>query len=54
VKPGLVIPQPTAAGLECGVVLVQLSVVFIMLSSKRLHQWTPAASGACSRQQYFC
>jgi len=35
-----------AAGLECGAVLVQLSVVFILLSSQRLHQWAPAASGA--------
>lgn len=46
VKPGPVISQPAAAGLECGVVLVQLSVVFILLSSQRLHQWAPAASGA--------
>lgn len=47
----LVMPAPTitrlvAAGLECGAVLVQLSVVFFLLSSQRLHQWAPAASGA--------
>jgi aquaporin Z len=46
VKPASLIPHPGAAGLECGAVLVQLSVVFILLSSQRLHQRAPAASGA--------
>lgn len=46
VKPSSLIPQPAAAGLECGAVLVQLGVVFMLLSSRRFHQWTPAVSGA--------
>jgi glycerol uptake facilitator-like aquaporin len=45
VKPAPLIPQPAAAGLECVAVLVQLSVVFIVLSSRRFHQWAPAVSG---------
>jgi glycerol uptake facilitator-like aquaporin len=46
VRPASFISQPAAAGLECGAVLVQLSLVFIVLSSWRLHQWSPAVSGA--------
>lgn len=54
----LVMPAPTitqlgAAGLECGAVLVQLSVVFLLLSSQRLHQWAPGASGALLAASVF-
>lgn len=45
VKPAAFVSQPAAAGLECGAVLVQLSVVFLLLSSRRFHPWTPAVSG---------
>ena len=44
VKPGSSIPQPAAAGLECAGTLILLSVVFILLSSRRYHQWAPAAA----------
>lgn len=46
VKPAPSIPQPAAAGLECAATLVQLSVLFILLSSRRHHQWTPVVGGA--------
>jgi aquaporin Z len=46
VRPAPSVPQPVAAGLECAATLVQLSVVFILLSSRRYHQWTPAAAAA--------
>ena len=45
VKPTASIPQLAAASVECAAVLIQLSVVFILLSSRRYHQWAPAASG---------
>jgi aquaporin Z len=45
-RPSASIAQPLAAGLECAATLIQLSVVFILLSSRRYHQWTPAAAAA--------
>ena len=44
-KPAASIAQPLAAGLECAATLVQLSVVYLLLSSQRFHQWSPAAAG---------
>lgn len=46
VRPAPFIAAPAAAGFECGAVLVQLSVVFMLLSSRHLHRWAPAVSGA--------
>ena len=43
-RPASSIAQPVAAGLEFTATLIQLSVVFILLSSRRYHQWTPAAA----------
>jgi aquaporin Z len=45
-RPSASIAQPLAACLECAATVIQLSVVFSMLSSRRYHQWTPAAAAA--------
>jgi len=44
VRPAASIAQPLAASLECAATLVQLSLVFLLLSSRRYHQWSPAAA----------
>ena len=46
VGPAPSVPQPAAAGLECAATLVQLGVVFLLLTSRRHHQWAPAVAGA--------
>lgn len=46
VRPAPSLPGPAAAGVECAATLVQLSVVFLLLSSRRYHQRTPFVAGA--------
>jgi aquaporin Z len=46
VRPAASVPQPAAAGLECAAALVQLGVVFLLLTSRRHHQFAPAVAGA--------
>jgi aquaporin Z len=43
-KPAASIPQPAAAGLESAATLVELTVLFILRSSRRYNQWAPAAA----------
>jgi aquaporin Z len=45
IHPAPWLAEPAAAGIECGVTLLQFSVVFILLSSQRHHIWAPAVSG---------
>jgi aquaporin Z len=46
IHPAPRLAEPAAAGIECGVTLLQLGLVFIVLSSQRRHIWAPAVSGA--------
>jgi aquaporin Z len=46
VRPAASVPQPAAAGIECAATLIQLGVVFLLLTSRRHHQWAPAVAGA--------
>lgn len=46
IRPAPGIPPPAAAGLECAATLIQLGVVFLMLTSHRHHRWTPAVAAA--------
>jgi aquaporin Z len=46
VRPAPSVPGAAAAGLEGAATLVQLSVVFLLLSSRRYHQRTPVVAGA--------
>jgi aquaporin Z len=53
IHPAAWMAEPAAAGVECAVTLLQLGVVFIVLSSQRHHVWAPAVSAGLLAMAIF-